>query len=112
MSRAHPLHRVEQQALASWLEHARILESHVWHLPENSGPGLLVTMPAGWGRPLIDGNHRAARALKLGLPFAATVLSEDETYTLLRRSMHPAIADDIWRRLLQSKSDTDHAVSA
>jgi hypothetical protein len=36
----HDLTRVEPSALSRWLEHARILESHVWHLPVNAGHGI------------------------------------------------------------------------
>jgi hypothetical protein len=103
LSAKHDLTRIEPSALARWLEHARILESHVWHLPANAGHGIMVTLPAGCGMPLIDGNHRATRALRLGEPFVAAVLSEDETLELLRMSMSPTIADHYWKRMLTSK---------
>ena len=107
LSARHDLTRVEPSALSRWREHAPILESHVWHLPLNAGHGIMVTLPAGCGMPLIDGNHRAARALRLGEDFFAAVLSEDETHELLRMSMNPAIADRYWKRLLASKPHAD-----
>lgn len=107
LSAGYDLTRVEPSALSRWLEHARILERHVWHLPLNAGHGIMVTLPAGCGMPLIDGNHRAARALRLGEDFFAAVLSEDETHELLRMSMNPAIADHYWKRLLASKPHAD-----
>jgi hypothetical protein len=99
----HNLTSVEPSALARWLEHAHILESHVWHLPANAGHGIMVTLPADCGMPLIDGNHRAARALRLGEPFFAAVLGEDETLDLLRMSMSPIVADRYWNRMVVSK---------
>lgn len=109
LSAKHDLTRIEPLALALWLQHARILESHVEHLPANAGHGIMVTLPAGCGMPLIDGNHRATRALRLGEPFFAAVLSERETHELLRMSMHPSIADHYWKRLLASKPHpSDH----
>jgi hypothetical protein len=52
----------------------------------------MVTLPAGCGMPLIDGNHRAARALREQRPFFAAVLNQAETLELLRRSMGGAAA--------------------
>jgi hypothetical protein len=60
------LHRVDHTRLANWLEHVFIDPRHVDHLPAEIGPGIMVTFPSGLGRPLIDGNHRAARALGSG----------------------------------------------
>ncbi|MBB6144291.1 hypothetical protein HNQ77_002243 [Silvibacterium bohemicum] len=99
----HDLIRVDPLALAQWLEHARILESHLWHVPTNAGHGIMVTLPAGCGKPLIDGNHRAARALRLGEPFFVAELTESETLDLLRLSMNPAIADHFWNRMQASR---------
>jgi len=64
LSRGHDLIRVEPLVLAKWLKHARVLDSHVDHVSLDSGHGIMVTLPAGCGMPLIDGNHRAARALR------------------------------------------------
>lgn len=107
VSARHDLIRVEPSALSRWLEHARILESHVWHLPASAGHGIMVALPASCGMPLIDGNHRATRALRLGEDFFAAVLSEDETHELLRMSMNPAIADCSWERMRLSKPHPD-----
>jgi hypothetical protein len=65
LSSKHALIRLDPAALALWwFEHARIFDSHVDHVPPDSGNGIMVTLPAGCGMPLIDGNHRAARALR------------------------------------------------
>jgi hypothetical protein len=53
--------------------------------------------------PVIDGNHRAARALRDRHEFFAFVLEESETLELLRRSMGCSIADHYWDRMLHSK---------
>ena len=94
------LHRVERPALKSWLEGVDILPTRLYHLPPNLGPGIMVTLPSELGRPLIDGNHRAARALRDGTEFLAYLLPEAESLELLRRSMGRAAADDRWLRLL------------
>jgi hypothetical protein len=107
LSAKHDVTRIEPLALARWLQYARILEDHVGHLPANAGHGIMVTLPAGCGMPLIDGNHRATRALRLGEPFSAAVLSEAETLELLRLSMNPAIADQYWERMRRSKPHPD-----
>lgn len=60
----------------------------------------MVTLPSGLGKPVIDGNHRAARALRDGTEFRVYLLPELESLELLRRSMGRAVADDRWRRLL------------
>ncbi len=57
--------------------------------------------------PLIDGNHRAARALRDGTEFFVFVLTKTETLELLRRSMGNTIADDYWNRMLHSKPHPD-----
>ena len=63
----------------------------------------MATLPSGCGVPVIDGNHRAARALRKRNQFFAFVLDESETLELLRRSMGHSIADHSWERMLQSK---------
>lgn len=103
LSAENDLIRIDALALARWLEHARILESHLDHLPLDVGHGIMATLPAGCGRPLIDGNHRATRALRRGETFFATVLNEAQTHELLRRSMGCAVADHYWKRMLISK---------
>lgn len=96
------LHRVEPVALAQWLQCTHILEPHIEHIPGNLGPGLMVTLPNGCGRLVIDGNHRAARALRRGEEFLALLLPERETHKLLRQSMGKKAADSYWQKLLQS----------
>ena len=63
----------------------------------------MVTLPSGCGRPLIDGNHRAARALRDDTEVLAYLMPEAETLQLLRRSMGQATADHYWNRLRDSK---------
>jgi len=55
--------------------------SHVWY-PEPTGEN-------HHGHVLIDGNHRAARCLRDGLPYFAFVLSEDESRNILTRQPTP-----------------------
>lgn len=52
--------------------------THVWY-PQPNGQRL-------HGHLLIDGNHRAARCLELGIPFFAYVLTEDESWQILLKS--------------------------
>jgi hypothetical protein len=103
MTRRNDLIRVEPHVLQQWLVHARIDESHLAHIPCIVGHGIMVTLPAGCGMPLIDGNHRAARSLRQGTDFFAAVLDESETLTLLRKSMGRVIADRYWKKLGASK---------
>jgi len=93
------LHRVDPTALAAWLEVFPLLPEHVDHLPTGLGPGIMVTLPNGLGRPLIDGNHRAARALREGVEFLAFVLPESRTRKLLIRTMGRTAANRLWNRL-------------
>lgn len=97
------LHRVHPEGLTGWLDHVHLDEHHINHLPAELGPGLMVTFPAGLGRPLIDGNHRAARALRDGTEFLVHLLPEAETLTLLRSSMGKIVADCWWQRMAASQ---------
>lgn len=97
------LHRVDPVGLTSWLDRVYIDQRHLDHLPADLAPGLMITFPAGLGRPLIDGNHRAARALRDGDEFLAYLLPEAETLTLLRSSMGKAVADFWWQRMAASQ---------
>ena len=98
------LHRVDPDGLAAWLEHVFTNPRHVDHLPAELGPRIMVTFPAGLGRPLIDGNHRAARALRDRTEFLVYLLPETETLELLRRSMGRTVADAYWQRMAESQS--------
>lgn len=97
------LHRVDPRGLASWLDHSHIDPQHVDHLPAKLGPGLMVTFPSGLGRPLIDGNHRAARALRDRTEFLVYFLPEAQTPELLRRSMDRTAANACWQRMGDSQ---------
>jgi hypothetical protein len=103
LCRGHVPHLVNRQPLERWLEHARIDWEHVDHLPLDLGPGIMATLPSGCGMPVIDGNHRAARALRDRHDFFAFVLNEPETLDLLRRSMGHPVADHYWERMRDSK---------
>ena len=103
LSRGHDVKRVESAVLERWLQHARIDVAHIDHIPSNSGPGIMVTLPSGCGMPLIDGSHRAARSLRDGSVFFVTVLNEEETFALLCRSMGIYRADVAWQRMASSK---------
>lgn len=100
--RPEMLHRVEPTALATWLESTRVWPTHVEHLPADLGPGIMVTLPNHCGRLVIDGNHRAARALRRGEEFLAYLLPEQTTLTLLRKSMSRREANFYWQRLKES----------
>ncbi len=101
------LHRVDAAALERWLERVQVDPQHVGHLPRNLGPGIMVIFPSGLGRPLIDGNHRAARALRDGTEFVTYLLPEAQTLELLRRSMGQTMADRYWNRMLNFKPRPD-----
>lgn len=80
---------VEEDCLRIELEETRIHREHLPHV-ETKYPGLIAhvwfPLPSGelaHGHLLIDGNHRAARCLELGIPYFAHVLSEKESYSLL-----------------------------
>jgi hypothetical protein len=109
LCRGHVPHLVNCHPLERWLEHAHIDWEHVDHLPISLDPGIMVTLPGGCGMPVIDGNHRAARALRDRHQFLAFVLDESETLELLRRSMSVSLADHYWQRLLQSKPHPNDA---
>lgn len=102
MSRRHDLIRVQPNGLKEWLRHVKIDEKHIDHIPQDKQHGIMVTLPNGLGRPLIDGNHRAARALRDGTLFFAAVLNERETLRLLRLTMGHADANREWKRLSAS----------
>jgi hypothetical protein len=106
LCRPSMLHRVDHSALREWLDHVRLTESHIDHLPRDLGPGLMATLP-NLGRPLIDGNHRAARALRDGSEFIVYLLPENETLELLRRSMGRFTADHYWNKMRDRTSSVD-----
>ncbi len=102
MSRCHDLIRVEPRALREWLQHVKIDEKHIEHIPPSVQHGIMVTLPNGLGMPLIDGKHRAARALRDNTHFFAAVLNERETLQLLRFTMGRANANRQWKLLSAS----------
>ena len=77
--------------VAYCVDNSRIHEQHVDHV-NPIYPGILAHLwgpgeDGKWehGHLLIDGNHRAARCLRDGLPFRAYLLTEDESEQILRR---------------------------
>jgi hypothetical protein len=80
------------ESLREWLEtKVSFLPEHVWHLPADrcGEPGIVVVLDAGPSpdelqpvRFLIDGSHRAARALAEGRPFFAYHLTEAEQFSI------------------------------
>lgn len=73
------------------VENSRTHKQHIDHV-NTKYPGILGHL---WGpgeggtwehvHVLIDGNHRAARCLRDGLPFRVYLLSEDESEQILKR---------------------------
>ncbi len=100
--RPEMLHRVDPAAMIKWLESTQVWTEHLDHLPRDLGPGIMVTLPNHCGRLVIDGNHRAARALRDGQEFFAYLLPEKQTLKLLRNSMSKREAAFYWRRLKNS----------
>lgn len=100
--RPEMLHRVDPAAMHSWLESTQIWSEHLDHLPRDLGPGIMVTLPNHCGRLVIDGNHRAALALRESQEFLAYLLPEKQTLKLLRNSMSRREADFYWQRLKNS----------
>jgi hypothetical protein len=109
LSRGHDLIRVEPRSIKLWLRTAYVDQKHVDHIPANAGPGIMVTLPNGCGQPIIDGNHRAARALRDGADFFVVHLNEAETLTLLQRTMGATVAIALWWRLGDSRPHPDDA---
>jgi hypothetical protein len=109
LSRGHDLMLVEPRSIRRWLRTAYVDQEHVDHIPANTGPGIMVTLPNGTGQPIIDGNHRAARSLRDGTDFFVVLLNEAETLTLLQRTMGATVAIALWWRLGDSRPHPDDA---
>ena len=82
---------LESDDVAYLVDSNRIHEQHIDHV-DPTFPGIIAHLwgPGehnAWehGHLLIDGNHRAARCLRDGLPFRAYVLSELESEQILKR---------------------------
>ncbi len=80
---------VEEDCLRTELEETRIYREHLPHV-QTKYPGIIghvwFPMPDGelaQGHLLMDGNHRAARCLMLGIPYFAHVLTEQESYEIM-----------------------------
>jgi hypothetical protein len=73
------------------VNNSRIYPQHLDHV-DPQYPGILAHLwgpgdHGSWehGHLLIDGNHRAARCVRDGLPFRVFVLSEEESQRILKR---------------------------
>jgi hypothetical protein len=82
---------LERDDVAYCVDNSRIHKQHIDHV-NTKYPGILGHLwgpgeDGTWehGHVLIDGNHRAARCLRDGLPFRACLLSEDESEQILKR---------------------------
>lgn len=80
---------VDEESIRRALKRTRIYKEHLEHV-DLKYPGIIAHVscvtPEGdfaSGHALIDGNHRAARALDLGVPFFAYVLTEAESEEIL-----------------------------
>lgn len=76
------LSEVSHTSLERWLSRAAVDRRHVDHLPAYTAPGIAVTLPDEIA--IIDGNHRAARALRDGTQFVVYLLPRDLTQELIR----------------------------
>jgi hypothetical protein len=83
---------VEDESVRVSVDRSRIYPEHLEHV-DTKYPGIIThvwyTEPTGerlHGHLLIDGNHRAARCLQLGIPFYAHVLSEEESLKIVQKS--------------------------
>ena len=82
---------LETEDVEYLVDSSRIYAQHLDHV-DTRYPGILAHLwgpgaEGTWehGHLLIDGNHRAARCLRDGLPFRAYLLSEDESEEILER---------------------------
>jgi len=83
---------VEEESVQASVDECRIDEAHVSHV-DPSFPGLIAHIRyqdadgvVYKGHVLIDGHHRAARCLRERRPFAAYLLTEEESLAILLRS--------------------------
>ena len=83
---------VDPESVRYSVDNCRIHDDHVPHV-NTTYPGIIAHLQyvtaAGErvkAHLLIDGNHRAARCLQLGIPYMAYVLTEAETKAVLIRS--------------------------
>ena len=83
---------VDEEDLRLSCSETRIDRRHLDHV-DPTIPGIIAAAffrnPDGeevWGHLLIDGNHRAARCVRDGLPYLAHVLSDEESREVLLKS--------------------------
>jgi hypothetical protein len=72
----------------------RINPNHLDHIPNYTEPGILMHLPGTLGSLLVDGNHRAARALRDGREYEVRVI---ETYELTKVGVDPALVKRLER---------------
>jgi hypothetical protein len=80
---------IDEESIRLEVAETRIHREHLPHV-ETKYPGIIahVWFPMkdgelAHGHLLIDGNHRAARCLQLGLPYYAYILTEEESLQIL-----------------------------
>lgn len=86
---------VEEESVKWCVDTTRIYPEHVAHV-DTKYPGIIAHIfhpledgTEAHGHVLIDGNHRAARCLELGIPFYAHILSEEESREILTKYPQP-----------------------
>jgi hypothetical protein len=98
---------VDEESVRYSVDSNTIYDEHVAHV-DPSYPGIIahVFHPApdgteAHGHVLIDGNHRAARCLRDGIPFFAYILSEEESRAILVRGPNMPAKAPVARRRVQ-----------
>lgn len=87
--RGHDVMELDPEDVVYSVGRCQINEGHVPHVnPEIPGIVAHIYFPdedgtLAHGHRLIDGHHRAARCLQLGIPFPVRVLSEEESLRVL-----------------------------
>ncbi len=83
---------LDEEDVRHSLHKCRVHKEHTRHV-DTSIPGIIAYIyfltPEGEqlrGHRLIDGHHRAARCLELGLPYRAYLLTEQESVEILLKS--------------------------
>ena len=89
---------IAERSVRESVEECHLNEAHLWHV-DPSLPGIIAiftchTEDGEFLRThlMIDGHHRAARCIKLGLPFHAYLLSEEESESILLEKPRPPLA--------------------
>jgi hypothetical protein len=91
-NRDHEVMELEPEDVQYSVNRCEINESHLAHV-DPSIPGIVshIFFPGDdgtltHGHRLIDGHHRAARCLQLGIPFPVQILTEEESVGILMKA--------------------------